>query len=176
MDVKLKDFSIKTQWELDEKGEKWENNPTILKYIIDRSTGRKYWNESAQSIRIKCSLLLLGTLLVHFIAGMMNVAYRALKLLSLSHFWIKKADEQGYFFLGRAQDAGIDFLRMFLQPFVFLGLELSALYGLFSPLDGRKLYASLERAEYGGWILAPCFQPDAECHLFGGDPNRSGAW
>jgi hypothetical protein len=43
---------------------------------------------------------------------------------------------------------------------------------VFAPYDDRKLYASIERAQYGHFILAPCFQPDPKSHAFGGDPKK----
>lgn len=56
-------------------------------------------------------------------------------------------------------DSFDDFLRIILTPLAIAGLEVSALFGLLSPYDGRKLYATIERALYGTAILAPGFQP-----------------
>lgn len=96
------------------------------------------------------------------------------KLISLSHFWVKKSEKCD--FKSRLKDAGKDFLRIIAQPVTLVGLELAAIYGLFRPYDGRKLYASFERAAYGDSILAPCFQPDPEKHLFGGNMNKRDAY
>ena len=52
------------------------------------------------------------------------------------------------------------------------GYELAALYGCIRPYDGRKLYATIERAMYGDSVLAPCFQPSPTSHALGGDINR----
>ena len=73
-------------------------------------------------------------------------------------------------------DAGKDSLRIVAAPFSILGLELAALYGLIRPYDGRKMYATIERAMYGNPILAPCFQPEPERHAFGGDINERNAF
>jgi len=100
------------------------------------------------------------------------VAFRILKLATLSHLWIRKAGEDKYNFKARVKDAAVDLLKVAIHPIVIVGLELAAIYGVFRPYDGRKLYASLERAQYGNHVLAPCFQPDPRRHLFGGDINK----
>lgn len=84
--------------------------------------------------------------------------------------------EKEYNLKGRIISAGGDLLRIVATPISLIGLELSAIYGIFNPFDGRKLYASFERATYGKHILAPCFQPDPEKHLFGGDMSQKDAW
>ena len=67
-------------------------------------------------------------------------------------------------------------MRIIATPVSILGLELAAIYGIFQPYDGRKLYASFERATYGNFILAPCFQPDPKYHALGGDINEKDAF
>jgi len=67
-------------------------------------------------------------------------------------------------------------LRIVATPLVLVALELSALYGIFRPYDGRKLYASFERMQYNHWILAPCFQPSPTNHLLGGDAKKQNAY
>lgn len=179
MSVTLKDFYPINKWKPDLEGEKWNccsEHKGQARHLIDQTTGRKYLNQSKGVVRFKCFLLTLGTPFVHPIAGILNVAYRALKLISLSHFWIPKKEEKSYGFKARVQDAGKDLLRIVAQPLAIVGLELAAIYGLIRPYDGRKLYASIERAQYGNFILAPCFQPDAEQHLLGGDPNKKNAF
>lgn len=170
------DFTISNRWTLDSNGEKWPFGERCGQpmYLIDNTTGRRYLNESKTIVRIKCFLLTLGTPLAHPFVSIINIAYRILKLISLSHFWIeKKNEEKKYNFKARSADAGYDLLRIFATPVSIVCLELAALYGCFRPYDGRKLYASLERATYGNYILAPCFQPDPKRHLFGGDIRSS---
>lgn len=67
-------------------------------------------------------------------------------------------------------------MRILVTPLSIIGLELAAIYGLFRPYDGRKLYASLEREIYGDFVLAPCFQPDPQYHALGGDINQKNAF
>ena len=171
MDVSIRDFQLVNIWKVDEAGEKG-----VAEYIIDKSTGRKYGNEPKELIREKCILLTLGTPIVHSIASVVNMAYRIVKLVSLSHFWRPREGEESYNFKARLKDAGKDLARVVMQPFALIGLELAAVYGVFRPLDGRKLYASIERVQYGDYVLAPCFQPDPEKHLFGGNINDRGTW
>ena len=161
-------------------------------YVIDQSTNNKYWNESKNVTRLKCFLLTFGTPFVHTVASIANIAYRILKLVTLSHFWVKKEGEENYIlklvtlshfwvkkegeenysFTARLKDAEVDLLRIVTTPLTIVGLELSAIFGLLTPRNGRKLYASFERAQYGNFILAPCFQPSPQQHALGGDPDK----
>lgn len=169
-DITLNDFKPVNNWEVDKTGEKWSDGEP--KYLIDDSTKRRYWNESENCVRTKCILLSLGTPFVHTIASVINVAIRAIKILSLSHFLMPKAEEKTYSFKQRFIDLGIDAAKMFTAPLVPLALQAVSIYGWFRPYDARKLYATIERASYGSFILAPCFQPDPNAHLFGGNANR----
>ncbi|MBS4171388.1 hypothetical protein NEOC95_002136 [Neochlamydia sp. AcF95] len=63
-----------------------------------------------------------------------------------------------------------------MTPVALVGLELAAIYGIFTPYNGRKLYASIERAQYGKFTLAPCFQPGPTCHASGGNPQKRDAF
>ncbi len=183
--VSFEDFQLSNTWKPDVDGPrwiKWEAGDDGLKgvdegpkYLIDMTTGRRYWNESEECVRLKCFLLTLFTPIYHLIASVVDVFYRIVKLVSGSHFWMDKEGEKSYSLKGRLKDAGQDFLRVLTAPFAFIGLELAAIYGIFNPYDGRKLYASIERAQYGTFILAPCFQPDPKYHALGGDPKQKNA-
>lgn len=172
--VTLRDFQPINTWQPDLDGLKWRDGDP--QHLIDMSTGRKYWNESKDCVRSKCFLLTLGTPIVHSGASLVNIAFRILKLVSFSHFWIVKEGEKSYSFKERLKDAGQDLLRIITAPIAFVGLELAAIYGMISPYNGRKLYASIERAQYGNFILAPCFQPDPRYHALGGDPQQRNAF
>ncbi len=171
MSTILRDFQPYNRWTPKKNGEKWEedNSP---KYLIDQSTGRLYLNESKGVVRFKCFLLTVGTPFVHSIAGICNIALRIFRLVTFYHLRRDKPEEKSYAFTARLGDAVKDLLRVVIQPIAIFGLELSAIYGLFRPYDGRKLYASIERAQYGNFILAPCFQPDPKAHALGGDINK----
>jgi len=179
MNILLSDFKVINIWKLDLDGEKWnccDKHRGQAKYIIDLSTNRRYSNEAPGIVRTKCFLLTLGTPIVHLIAGVCNAAFRALQIITLAHFWMPKDEERSYNFRVRLKDAGQDLLRIVAAPLAIIGLELAAIYGIFRPYDGRKLYASIERAEYGDFVLAPCFQPNPKYHALGGDINERNAF
>ena len=67
-------------------------------------------------------------------------------------------------------------MKTALAPIFYVGLELSAIYGLVLPYDGGKLYATFERCAFGTHKLAPCFQPHPTEHLFGGDIDEPDSW
>ena len=170
MDIQLGDFHPVNSWIAQEYGSKHSANRDYLcarswesgtsRYVLDNSTRRFYFNESQTSLRLKCTLLTLSTPFIHSISSVCNAAFRALKLVAGFHFWTKKDLTKEYNFKERLFDAYTDILRIIATPIALLGLELSAIYGLYSPYDGRKLYASIESALYdGSFTLASCFQP-----------------
>jgi hypothetical protein len=175
MDLTCKDFQPINRWKPDLEGPRWgydaHQDP---KFLIDQTTGKKYFNESKSCVRIKCLLLTVGVPVVHTVAAIINIAWKVLKLISFSHFWCENFDLE-YKFKARLKAAGKDLLSIVTTPFFLVALELTAIYGLITPYNGRKLYASTERA-YNTFTLAPCFRPDptshATVHAFGGDANK----
>lgn len=180
MDVKLKDFKPINEWqENQDPNERRYNNGRVM-YVIDTTTNRKYLNESKGCVRLKCTALTAATPIVHAVACVANTIFRLVRIFSFYHFWADK-QEKTYSFLDRLKDCGQDCLRVILTPIAYAGLELAAIYGIMSPYNGRKLYASIERAYYGGPILAPCFQPSSKryisiSHLCNGNIDDQGAW
>lgn len=169
------DFPPIDESDLDNQGSIYHYNDFNPKYIIDESTGRRYWNESKGIVRFKCALLTVGTPLIHPLTSVVTgVGLSALRVLSLSHFWAPYDINAS--FSEKLVNMSTDLLKIVIWPLFLLALELSAIYGLISPYNGRKLYASLERAYYDGAVLAPCFQPDPTRHAFGGDPTKRNAF
>lgn len=156
-----KDFP--SSWTLDLEGPKDDDGSPL--FIIDKSTKERYFNDSSSTIRCKCALLALGTPLVHPVTSVLNIAYRIGRLVTCQHFTGSSQDED-------LKEAGKDLLRAAISPVSVVGLELAALYGICRPHDGRKLYARIEKAVYNGPVMAPCFQPDPQYHLLGGDTNK----
>jgi hypothetical protein len=142
--------------------------------VVDRTTWKPYLNEFIGVIWLKCFGLFLGTPVVQTALLICNVAYRLFNLLTFVHFW--KEHQKPCSFTARLLDFGADLLRIVAAPLALVGLELAALYGLLNPRDGRKLYATIERAEYGDGLFAPCFQPEAKRHLLGSDINQRNGW
>lgn len=80
-----------------------------------------------------------------------------------------------YHFKARLYQTGIDFLFIVLIIPSLIGRELSVVYGIISPKNGKKLYSSFERLQGASFMLAPCCQPAAFCHGLGGDIHNSDA-
>lgn len=148
-------------------------------WVNDLSTGDQYINEDLSLIRFKCFLLTLGTPIIHTIRALAQILLRLAELISCYDFWksndevnadIKdKKEAPGYQLSKRCLQAGNRLFDVFFAPLAVVLLEFAAIYGLIMPRDGRKLFASLERFTYGDYVLAPCFQPYPDHHLFGGD-------
>ncbi|MCH9613171.1 MAG: hypothetical protein SP1CHLAM54_01680 [Chlamydiia bacterium] len=142
--------------------------------VVDLTNNDPYGNEELGVIRGKCLALSLTTPIVHAVTCVVNVANRVGKVVSLSHFWWPSGGD--YSLISRAVACGKDILQVVMTPIVYVGLELSALYGLAMPLQGRKLFATFERYAFGDAVLAPCFQPSAERHLGGASASVLNAW
>lgn len=172
--VTLRDFCPINRWTADEKGPYWEGNykPEVMgpyQYLIDQTTDRRYLNQDPGVVRTKCILLTFGTPFIHLIASIANVAYRIWNLISLAHFKEQSTSEweekTPYSFKASLKETFKDCVKVFTTPLAYFGLELAAIFGIISPYDGRKLYATIERAQYGNSILAPWFQPCDPYHL-----------
>ncbi len=112
-------------------------------FVIDDATKDRYLDEELDVIRIKCGLIFLASIFIHPIAATINLAGIASQI-----------------FLLNCNELTHNILRIVSTPFVFVGMLFACLYGLtISPLDGRKLYASLERFYYHSSVIADCFQP-----------------
>lgn len=154
---------------------KWEPSEKICPYssIVDSKLtskevdqivdelGRKYLKEEPAEIRVKCLLLTLGTP-VQTLALIANLVKCILKLISFWNFWAEETGDKPYNFKANLTNAGKDLLRVVATPFALIGLVAAATYGMISPLNGRKLYATIERAMYDDWRLARCFQPNIQ--------------
>lgn len=160
--MKLNDFQLVNKWVPDTEGPKWDDYGYGLtgqpKYIIDQTTNKKFLNESKKIIRIKCAILTIATPIKKPLFAIPICAFRVIKILSFSHFWQSKyRTTKGQPF----REAGKDVLKIAATPLAIIGLECAAIYGVFRPHDGRKIYANIETAVFYPFVLAPCFQPNS---------------
>ena len=161
-------------------------------WIRDSLSGSVYLNQPTDHLRFKLSFLtgfLVGVIGGNAISLTVNAAYRTLKVVSLSHFWLpisfigqNQADESGHFKM-RCIELAKDVVRIVATPFAWLALLFASWGGALNPMengprDGAKIFSSIEIAMYGGTISeghfgwAPCYQPNATTHGLGGDINR----
>src|SRR5690606_15376343 len=115
--VSLSDFCPVNHWSPDLEVGAYFKNPkgqTQGKpmFLIDHTTDQRYLNQSKIIVGLKCFCLTLGTPLVHSAVSVMNIVDKILKLVALSHFWIKKDGKGGSSLKERAVDAGNDLLRV----------------------------------------------------------------
>lgn len=158
-------------WAVDEEGEKYANGKP--KWITDEKTEKKYLNEHESTIRSK--LLLLATLgwVSTSLCSFGMLAGRIGKIAYCVHFLRPDTScTEGI------KKVGIEIAKIVATPFIFLGMQATACYGFcFSPHDGRKYFASLQMIQFDGeHHAAPCFAPNAERHLLGGDLEMQNRW
>lgn len=136
-----------------------EGVPQMVQDVCLGKEGRLYFNDLPSVLRIKGIGVFFFTGIFHPITLICNTVFRLFKIVTFYHFWRGLGDEESYNLKGRVQHLVGDLLRIALIPLVITGLFLSAAYMWIRPQDGKKLYATLIRAEYGHPILEPCFQP-----------------
>lgn len=106
-----------------------------------------------------------ATPLVQTASILVEIVTFIFKILSLYH--IRQTWKQPHAITAGLRLATKEFMWIALHQLTAVELELSDLYLLVRPYDGRKPYASLERLHYGDPLRAACFQPDAQHHLIG---------
>lgn len=153
---------------------KWEpDHPNSPVYMIDKRTGRKYYNHDIPTLWIKNLGSLLITVPVHSACLIANIAYRI--------FLICQVFVQSGSFQAKLQNSRKDGIKIAFSIVALLGLTVAGLLGLLLPREGAKLTATWEKAAYGRSIYVPCFHPQGICgkapgHLFGGDKNNPNAF
>lgn len=144
-------FTLQTSWEESHANGTIQAHPCPCvigrkKFIIDPITQDRYLNDPSWLVTFKCFALTLASPLCHALALPLSGAYRCLSLCK------------------GTQKNNIEktIALIVATPLLYVGLCFSSIYGIFSPYNGRKLYATLERVAYEGAVLAPCFQPSNE--------------
>ncbi len=172
--ITLKDFQPINSWEKFGHEKIYLEQEVVEEnyiYLIDKTTGRQYWNEPKSLVSFKGFLLTLGTPIVHPIASVFSIISKvfhiAISIFKVIFIYPFKKNfinnlKQSLIFIAK------DIFKIIETPVILAFLELSALYTIVNPYDGRKLYASFERLHYGSHVLAPCFQPSPTHHLFSG--------
>ncbi len=128
-------------------------------YQRDCSSEHIFHYQPKWLLRIKCIALTLFTIPI---GGIIAAAHILHNLASITRSIVQ--------WDWRRESVGDPLLRIAAAPFALLALQFAALYGIFDPNCGRKLYGSLERAMYPdidslprvfivSGKLAPCFQP-----------------
>ncbi len=135
--------------------------------IIDKTTEKKHLNESKISGCFKGFLLAIGTPIIHPVTAVISIALRVLRIaiaailiiLSLPAAIFRKNPrililKFSSFIIG-------DIFKIIETPIVLALLEVSALYSIVNPRDGKKVYSSLETWHYGEGlsILSGSFMP-----------------
>ncbi|MFI5333933.1 MAG: hypothetical protein ACHQT8_02055 [Chlamydiales bacterium] len=147
--------------------------------LIDSSNGDHYIDQTLVIMRSKCLLTFLVTPIAQAVGLLLNLVNRIAKLITFAHFWRPPIEAPHGISLEthvqpiRSEAALKDLLRVIFTPMIYIGLELSALYGIFLPAQGQKLYATFERCAYRRALIAPCFQPIRVRHFFNGTPWMS---
>jgi hypothetical protein len=118
----------------------------------DLNSGKIYGSESLSTTRLKCLGMAIGTPIFTTISVAAQIAQIAIKCAVFYHFWARNEQDPSYNLKGRCVALGQDVLRAILGPLTIVAITVSALYGaIFSPKDGRKLCATLERAQAGNF-------------------------
>jgi hypothetical protein len=124
--------------------------------ILDQRTKKVYKNteqflskkELILLPRVECAALALMYPIYGIVGAVMHVFARVINIFK--HGFIPEVALQGhkYVLIGR------DLAKILLTPLALLAMQISLLYGIVKPRDGKKMYASLERVFFGGYVYA----------------------
>lgn len=183
--ISLKDFIPVSSWKVDQKICYSNKKPM---YAVDSFSKRSYLNESSNTVRFKCLLLSVGTPFIRGGVTLIDVAMRIVFCVTGYRFFEKHYCAHNSYNLSlRFRNVLKDVRSIVVQPLCLMGMQFSAIYGLLTPYNGRKLYASFERSArktmnhdqhnyFANFFLAPCFQPKASYHFFGGNIHEQNAY
>jgi len=102
------------------------------------------------NVKDECLRLCFFTPLVHSVAMLINISYRIVRLVTLSHFWapLVRGDSH-YSLVTQVKEVGKDLIRVIGAPILLIALQTIALYGYYSnSYRGVILYGKLEKAIY----------------------------
>jgi hypothetical protein len=156
-------------WVEDEQGPVYEDTHTPA-YLIDETTGDRYFNETKKTIRLKALAAATVGMISQSIGLVTGVAYRLLRILSFYAFW--RNDESPRTFSSRFNEWLTDIFRVILSPLGIPCLFLTGLYGVIKPHDGRKLHARMEVIFHGHPLVVPCMHPIPYPRIFNNDVRR----
>jgi hypothetical protein len=139
MTLTLGSFAPINSWEPDTFRPTWEGS-TEKAFVIDLTTGNRYLNIGEKYLRISSLAMLIPVLPAFF------VAIKILKVVSFSHFWRhEEAEKNGYSLPSRLVRCFTDLVLITTSPILLIAMEVSALYGIIRPNDGRKMYEVFAR-------------------------------
>jgi hypothetical protein len=145
-----------------------------VEFTLDTHTGKVYRSEPQWVVAIKCAEIALGTIVYVLGAMAWNTVKIAVDIVLLARKIISKVSSE--IALGRSgaachiviqaviwklpRSVVEDIRRIVSAPIFGLGVELAALYGIFSPYEGRELIAKIEYA----WHDGKTFRDDVRNH------------
>lgn len=151
-----RDFSTRNQLKAPSEYISSEKLWRTPKYVLDIDAGKFYWNEYKSTIRLKSFLLALPGFLNNITCTIAAISIQILKIISLYSLIDSFLISRTFEIINPLIDLANDCVRLIALPIYLIGIELSAIYGILMPYDGRKLYTFFEKAIYGKAII-PCF-------------------
>lgn len=125
-------------------------------YVKDDSSGRLYLNEPLNVTRQKCAALAIAGPTVVLEAAILQIALNVLRTVTFYHFWAHSEGE--YNLKERAISFGLDALRILTAPIAVISMTFAAIFGIINPREGRKLYASIARAQFSTFRETSMYQ------------------
>ena len=141
MQISLGNFTPVNQWIPDDAATTWKDSDERA-LLIDQTTGNRYLNISEKTL-LACSAIVV---VVSPIIEAIGVVANVIDFASFTIYWIKGEDANTEnYFIAKIINVGIRLLKIAAAPISFVALELAAIYGLFRPYDGRKMYEIITR-------------------------------
>ncbi len=141
MQISLGNFTPVNQWIPEDSATTWKDSDEKA-LLVDQTTGNRYLNISENTLRACSAIVVVVSPIIEAIAIVANV----IDLASFTLYLIKgpNANTADYF-IAKIVNVGIRLLKIASAPISLVALELAAIYGLFRPHDGRKMYEIISR-------------------------------
>ncbi len=122
---------------------------TTVDQAVNAADVHNHQNSCLSSPRIKATLLVIASPIVHVIATVVSAL-----LFSMAFFIVISSFKSLDQYKDEFKLMNYTIKQIVAAPFILCALEVAAIYAIFSPNHGLELYTKLEHYQYGKNILA----------------------
>jgi hypothetical protein len=140
-------------WEPHSKGVTFPGDSKPF-FLNDTMTRKRYVNLTDFEIRAKFAKTFFTSPFYHAIPAIANVVFSIFSIVSL-----KALRMTGIPNAERKAMVVRDFKRIILTTLAYVGMQIAIIYGLITPNNGRKVYASLGSYLNEKWMIDPALYP-----------------
>jgi|GEM_PF-2687415 len=155
--IEFGDFNPISGWKDDESSTLQFNGTS--RYVIDLTTKKRYLKESPNELRKEFATMFVCGIFIHTLGAISSIFENVVRVLSFRSFFEHTHTKEESRFGNRAIHFLADIGRIATAPVAVVALQIACLYGIVFPNNGRKIYATIDRAQFGSPLFEGHFQP-----------------